>query len=215
MAAQARLKNEFTENEKYHNLMSRLICNNCNAQVKQVYTFGNSGHSAMLHFGFMCCWWWWWWVRVLTSLQQYYSLIGTMEGWTWRALCSEVSFRFGKNLASSGIWTSGPKSGTLTAQPRRCFRFMCKQWKINASNIRVVFCFHRWKKTLTIAEIKCIKTCFVWTWNQTLCHHDLRSGSCQYLQVWCSNCFCSAYQGCKESAKFWPFNSVYNMHIGN
>ena len=28
MAAHARLKNEFTEDEKYHNLMSWLICSN-------------------------------------------------------------------------------------------------------------------------------------------------------------------------------------------
>ena len=31
-----------------------------------------------------------------------------MEGWTWKALCNEVTFRFGKNLASSGIGTRDP-----------------------------------------------------------------------------------------------------------
>ena len=32
-----------------------------------------------------------------------------MEGWTWKALCNEAPFRFGKNLASSGIRTRDPK----------------------------------------------------------------------------------------------------------
>ena len=31
-----------------------------------------------------------------------------MEGWTWKALCNEATFRFGKNLASSGIRTRDP-----------------------------------------------------------------------------------------------------------
>ena len=31
-----------------------------------------------------------------------------MEGWTWKALCNEAPFRFGKNLASSGIRTRDP-----------------------------------------------------------------------------------------------------------
>ena len=31
-----------------------------------------------------------------------------MEGWTWKALYNEVPFRFGKNLASSGIRTRDP-----------------------------------------------------------------------------------------------------------
>ena len=33
-----------------------------------------------------------------------------MEGWTWKALCNEAPFRFGKNLASSGIRTRTPWS---------------------------------------------------------------------------------------------------------
>ena len=47
-----------------------------------------------------------------------------MERWTWKALCNEVLFRFGKNLASSEIWTrdpSEPKSGALTARPHGRF----------------------------------------------------------------------------------------------
>ena len=47
-----------------------------------------------------------------------------MEGWTWKALCNEAPFRFGKNLASSGIRTRDPrypKSGALTARPRGRF----------------------------------------------------------------------------------------------
>ena len=31
-----------------------------------------------------------------------------MEGWTWKALCNEMPFRFGKNLASSRIRTRDP-----------------------------------------------------------------------------------------------------------
>ena len=44
-----------------------------------------------------------------------------MEGWTWKALCNEAPFRFGKNLASSGIRTRDLKSGALTAWPRGRF----------------------------------------------------------------------------------------------
>ena len=43
-----------------------------------------------------------------TSLQQYFSHFETMEGWTWKVLCNEAPFRFGKNLASSGIRTRDP-----------------------------------------------------------------------------------------------------------
>ena len=51
-----------------------------------------------------------------------------MEGWTWKALCNEVPFRFGKNLASGGIRTHDapdPKSGVLTARPRGHFSLIC------------------------------------------------------------------------------------------
>ena len=44
-----------------------------------------------------------------------------MEGWTWKALYNEAPFRFGKNLASSGIRTRDPKSEELTARPRGRF----------------------------------------------------------------------------------------------
>ena len=37
-----------------------------------------------------------------------FSHFETMEGWTWKALCNEAPFRFGKNLASSGIRTRDP-----------------------------------------------------------------------------------------------------------
>ena len=40
------------------------------------------------------------WIGVLRPFQQYFSHIRTMEGWTWKALCNEAPFRFGKNLAS-------------------------------------------------------------------------------------------------------------------
>ena len=56
-----------------------------------------------------------------TSLQQYFSHFETIEGWTWKALCNEAPFRFGKNRASSGIRTCDPKSGVLTARPRGRF----------------------------------------------------------------------------------------------
>ena len=45
-----------------------------------------------------------------------------MEGWTWKALCNEAPFRFGKNLASRRVRTHDPKSGALTARPRGRFK---------------------------------------------------------------------------------------------
>ena len=45
---------------------------------------------------------------VLRPFQQYFSHIGTMEGWTWKALCNEAPFRFWKNVASSGMRTRYP-----------------------------------------------------------------------------------------------------------
>ena len=55
----------------------------------------------------------WWWMDGLgfyvpSTVFQYFSHFETMEGWTWKALCSEAPFRFGKNLASSGIRTRDP-----------------------------------------------------------------------------------------------------------
>ena len=44
------------------------------------------------------------WVRVLRPFNSIQSF-ETMEGWTWKALCNEAPFMFGKNLASSGIRT--------------------------------------------------------------------------------------------------------------
>ena len=58
------------------------------------------------------------WVRVvLRSFQQYFSHFEMQQGWTWKAMCNEVAFRFGKNLAFSGIQTRDPKLGVLTAWP--------------------------------------------------------------------------------------------------
>ena len=45
------------------------------------------------------------WVRVLHPFQQYFSHFEMMEGWTSKALRNEVTFMFGKTLASSGIQT--------------------------------------------------------------------------------------------------------------
>ena len=56
------------------------------------------------------------WVRGLRPSQQYFSHIGTMEGWTWKALCNEAPFRFGQNLACSGIPTTDP----LVRSRERC-----------------------------------------------------------------------------------------------
>ena len=53
---------------------------------------------------------------VLSPFQQYFSRIGTIEGWTWKALCNEAPFRFGKVLASSWIRTCDPMS-ELSRQP--------------------------------------------------------------------------------------------------
>ena len=39
----------------------------------------------------------------LRPFEQYFSRTGTIEGWTWKALCNEAPFRFGKILASSWI----------------------------------------------------------------------------------------------------------------
>ena len=50
------------------------------------------------------------WVMVLHPFQQYFSHFDMMEGWTWKALCNEALFRFGKNLASSRIRTRDPQS---------------------------------------------------------------------------------------------------------
>ena len=61
------------------------------------------------------------WVKVLHPFQQYFNHFEMMEGWTWKAVCNEVPFRFGKNIASSGIGTRDLKSGALTAQPRGRF----------------------------------------------------------------------------------------------
>ena len=57
-----------------------------------------------VQFGLANCFKLWkWWMNELgdlRSFQQYFSHIGTMEGWTWNALCNEAPFRLGKNLAS-------------------------------------------------------------------------------------------------------------------
>ena len=45
---------------------------------------------------------------VLRPFQQYFSDVGTMEGWSWKALCNEVAYRFGKNLSSILIRTRDP-----------------------------------------------------------------------------------------------------------
>ena len=42
---------------------------------------------------------------VLRPFQQYFCRIGTIEGWTGKALCNEAPFRFGKILAFSLIRT--------------------------------------------------------------------------------------------------------------
>ena len=63
---------------------------------------------------------------VLRPFQQYFSRIGTIEGWTWKALCNEASFRFGKILASSWIGTrdsmirSRNCKGNQTQVVKRC-----------------------------------------------------------------------------------------------
>ena len=61
------------------------------------------------------------WVRVLHLCQQYFSHIGTMAGWTWKVLCNEAPFNFGKNLASSGIQTHYPviRLGSANHSPTR------------------------------------------------------------------------------------------------
>ena len=45
---------------------------------------------------------------VLCPFQQFFSHIGTMERWMWKALCNDAQFRFGKNLVSNGIQTQDP-----------------------------------------------------------------------------------------------------------
>ena len=45
---------------------------------------------------------------VLHPFQQYFSHIGTMVGWIWKALCNEAPIRLGKNLAWNGIRTRCP-----------------------------------------------------------------------------------------------------------
>ena len=42
---------------------------------------------------------------VLCPIQQYFSHIGSIDGWTWKALCNEMLFRFRKILSSSWIRT--------------------------------------------------------------------------------------------------------------
>ena len=58
------------------------------------------------------------WFRVLHPFQQYFSHIGMMEWWTWKTLCNEMLFRFGKNL--TGIRTRSlvfRSQGPLTTRP--------------------------------------------------------------------------------------------------
>ena len=49
------------------------------------------------------------------GLQQYFSRIGTIKGWTWKALCNEAPFRFRKILASSWIRTRDSEVGIFKA----------------------------------------------------------------------------------------------------
>ena len=65
-----------------------------------------------------------------TSLQQYFE---TMERWTWKALCNEAPFRFGKNLASSGIEPATPWSEVGSA---------------NRSATRTPLIFSKWRYTI-------------------------------------------------------------------
>ena len=53
-----------------------------------------------------------------------------MEGWTWKALCNEAPFRFGKNLTSSEIRNRDPViwSRKLTVRPRGRFT---PKWDFN------------------------------------------------------------------------------------
>ena len=64
------------------------------------------------------------WVRVLRSFN-YFSHFKTMEGWTWKALCNEVPFRFGKNLVSSGIRTRDPVIRSRSANRSATRTLLC------------------------------------------------------------------------------------------
>ena len=69
----------------------------------------NLGNMVLNSFHFYTRWnRWMGELGFFASLQQYFSHSETMGGWTWKVLCNEASFRFGKNLASSGIQTSNP-----------------------------------------------------------------------------------------------------------
>ena len=76
------------------------------------HVFQSLWEPCLMHFVIKCDVWLdkvdGWMSKGFTSLQQYFSHFETMEGWTWKALCNEAPFRFGKNLASSGIRTRDP-----------------------------------------------------------------------------------------------------------
>ena len=57
-----------------------------------------------------------------------------MEGWIWKALCNEAPFRFGKNLASSGIRTRDPEVGSANRSATRTLQSDCGRFVIKKKN---------------------------------------------------------------------------------
>ena len=70
------------------------------------------------------------WVRVFSPFLQYFSHFKMMEGWTWKALCNQALFRFGKNLKPTNPWSEvrSANSTATRALPKRnvpTFRLSC------------------------------------------------------------------------------------------
>ena len=83
-------EDEFTEGHNCHNLMRRL---------KYLWQFLQKPTILALLDGCMS--------QGFTSLSTVFQSFRN-DGWTWKTPRNEVPFSFGKNLASSGIWTREP-----------------------------------------------------------------------------------------------------------
>ena len=86
MAAHARLKNDFTEDEKYHNLMRWLFCSFTEFPVFTIANSANSDHSWASDLGLCCLPWSLWtlqgWKFLKLSLVLHHQMC-QMLWWIW------------------------------------------------------------------------------------------------------------------------------------
>ena len=66
--------------------------------------------------------------KVLRPFQQYFSHIGTMEKWTWKALCSEAPFRFGKNISPLAGFEPATLWSEVGSANRSATRTLLQEW---------------------------------------------------------------------------------------